>query len=114
MKKIAMALLAVMLLAGLAYAADASKATEPVGAVVETASVIVGKIAGVVSDATGTGKGSIKIESATGETNVVAIDESVKILDNTLNTITLNQLKKGESVKVEKSEKGATTVSVQK
>ena len=115
MKKIVFALLAVVLLAGLAYAAtDNPKATEPIGAVVETTSAIVGKIADVVSDATGTGKGAIKIESATGETNVVAIDESVKILDNTLNTITLNQLKKGETVKVETSEKGGKTVTVQK
>jgi hypothetical protein len=115
MKKIVIVLLAVVALTSLCYAADDKpKATEPVGAVVETASVIVGKIAGVVSDATGTGKGSIKIESATGETKVVAIDESVKILDNTLNTITLNQLKQGEKVKVESSKEGKTTVSVEK
>jgi len=110
--KVILAGLALILTAAVCYAAegDAPKATEPVGAVVETAGVIIGKITTVVEESMGGGKGKAQLVLAEedGKTRIVPIDNTVKVLDSAFNALTLNQLKKGDkvSVKVEKDASG--------
>lgn len=118
MKKIAVVIFALAVISGLCYAADVEKtpkATEPVGAVIETGGVFVGKIIGSVEKAT-TGKKEITVQSDTGETRVFPFAETTELVDNTFNALTFNQLKAGEKVKVEYKKEGgaAKAVTVQK
>ncbi len=123
MKKILMAAFVLSLAASLCYAVegDKPKATEPVGAVVETAGIFVGKITTVVEKSLGGGKteGSLVLADDSGRTKIIPLDNTVKILDTAFNVLTLKQLKKGESVTVEytKPESGkekAKTIKVLK
>ncbi|MDD5495658.1 MAG: hypothetical protein PHP46_00990 [Candidatus Omnitrophica bacterium] len=103
MKKIVIVILALAFVAGLSYAAEKQpKATEPVGAVVETTGVFVGKIVGAAERAT-TGSDKITVQSDTGETRVFPFDQTVKVLDTSFHALTLNQLNPGEKVTVEYS-----------
>ena len=110
MKKIIVAVLALLCAASLCYAADesaaaSSKATEPVGALVEATGVYVGNIASIAVQGTTQGKvnGLMTVSDEKGTTKIFPLDETVKVVDTTLNTLTLNQLKKGEKVSVEYS-----------
>jgi len=118
MKKIVIVIFALVVISGLCYAADVEKtpkATEPIGAVIETGGVFIGKIIGSAEKAT-TGKKEITVQSDTGETRVFPFAETTELVDNTFNALTFNQLKKGESVKVEYTKQGgaAKAVTVQK
>ena len=119
MKKILVAVIAVAFAASIVYAmeGDQSKANEPVGAVVETTGVFVGKITSVVEESVGANKGSLILADESGKTKIFPVDPTVKIVDDTFNALTLNQLKKGEKVSVEYSKGGtdqAKSVTVQK
>lgn len=106
MKKILMAVFVVALAASVCFAADdAPKATEPLGAVVETGGVIVGKITSVVEKSFGGGKteNSLVLAEDSGKTKIIPLDNTVKFLDSTFDVITLKQLKKGDKVAVEVS-----------
>lgn len=105
MKKILIAVIALVLTAAAGYAADESgtQATEPVGAVVEAGGVFVGTVSSVVADAVTGGKGTVTVADEKGQTKIFPIDETVKVIDTTLNAVTFNQLKTGEKVEVQYS-----------
>lgn len=115
MNKILIAVVVLMVAVLLSYAAEEAKpkATEPVGAVVETGGVIVGKITNVVEKSLGGGKteNSLVLAEDNGKTKIIPLDDTVKILDTTFNALTLNQLKeKKVSVEVSKESGKATKV----
>ena len=103
MKKILIAIVAIMVATSLCYAAEsaAPKATEPVGAVVETSGVIIGKVTNVIEKSLGGGKtaNSLVLAQDNGRTKIIPLDNTVKALDAGFNAITLNQLK-GKKVSV--------------
>lgn len=106
MKKIAIVIFALVVASAVCYAVEkAPEANEPVGAVIETTGVFVGKVVGAVERAI-TGKKEITVQSDTGETRVFLFAETTKIVDNTFNALTFNQLKKGEKVSVEYDRRG--------
>lgn len=108
MKKILMTLIVIMVAVSFVYAEDATpKATSPVGAVVETTGVIVGKVTSVVEKSLGGGQteNSLVVAEDNGRTKVVPLDTSVTFLDSAFHAVTLNQLK-GRKVSVETSQAG--------
>lgn len=117
MKKIFAVIVLLVLAAAVCNAAEegATKAAEPVGAVIEATGVFVGTVSSVVTEGVTGGqvKGSILVSSETGETKLFPVDDTVKIVDAAFNIVTLNQLKKGEKVEVQytKAPDGAEKVS---
>jgi hypothetical protein len=113
MNKILIAVMALVLAASLCYAAEEAKpkATEPVGAVVETGGVIVGKITNVIEKSLGGGKkaNSLVMAEDNGKTKIIPLDNTVTCLDKAFHAITLNQLK-GKKVSVTTQAGKATTV----
>ncbi len=107
MKKILIAIVLLMCAVSVCYAAqgDSPKATEPIGAVVETAGVFIGKMSGAVEDSMSEGKAEkhITVVDESGKTKFFPVDNTVKVLDTTFNALTLNQLKKGDKIAVEYS-----------
>ena len=116
MNKILIAVVAFVLAASLCYAAEEAKlvATEPVGAVVETGGIIVGKITNVIEKSLGGGKkaNSLVLAEDNGKTKIIPLDNTVKIIDATFDALTLNQLK-GKKVSVEVSKKSGKVAKVQ-
>ena len=114
MKKLLLAFAAAVLAVSLCHAADEAtpRATEPIGAVVETGGVIVGKITNVVEKSFGGGKksGTLVVAEDNGKTKVIPLDYTVEALDKGFNVVTLNQLK-GKEVSV--STKGGKATKVQ-
>lgn len=109
MKKLAVVVLALAFVASMAYAEEAQKANEPVGKVVEATGTVVGKVVSVIT--TGSDKaaeGTVTVVDETGKTMMFPVDPTVKIVDATVNAITLNQLKEGEKVKVDYSKEGGS------
>ena len=80
-------------------------ATEPVGAVVETAGVFTGKILSAIEIAV-TGERKITVENETGECKIFPFCATTKVADKAFHAVTFNQLKKGEKVKVQYTEEG--------
>jgi len=120
MKIIAITLFVMLVASAACYAADTRcvlekepQATEPVGAVVETVGVFVGKIVSACEIAC-TGERKLTVENETGECKIFPFCATTKVADSTFHTATFNQLKKGEKVKVEYTEKGAKAVTVEK
>jgi len=99
--KIAIAILALVLVAGVSFAAaeKAPKATEPFGAVIETTGVFVGKIVGATEEAL-TGERKVTVKNDTGETRIFPFNETVELVDKGFHALTFNQLKPGEDVTV--------------
>ena len=116
MKKIVIVVFALILATSLVYAAEKPtvKATEPVGAVVETGGVIIGKITNAVEKSLGGGKteGSLVMADESGKTRIIPLDDTVKVLDTGFHAVTLNQLK-GRKVAVEVSKTGGKAMKVQ-
>lgn len=110
MKKVLVAVVAIILAASFSYAADNPKATTPIGAVVETGGAIIGKFTSTVEKSLGGGKkeNSLVLAEDNGNTKIIPLDNSVKALDAGFNVVTLNQLK-GKKVSVS-SKAGTTTV----
>jgi hypothetical protein len=113
MKKILMAVAILALAVSMAYAAenDQPKATEPIGAVLETGGVLIGKFTSVIEKSLGGGKkeNALVMAEDNGKTKIVPLDSAVKCLDNTFHAVTLNQLT-GRKVKVDvSSESGKAT-----
>ena len=110
MKKILIAVIAIIVAASLCYAAEEAKmkATEPVGAVVEASGVIVGNLTNVVEKSLGGGKqaNSLVMADDSGRTKIIPLDNTVKALDAGFHAVTLNQLKVGEKVSVKYSKEG--------
>jgi len=117
-KKILLVSLALISVTSICFAAEGNqpKATEPVGAVVETSGVVVGKITSVIEESLGGGKtkGSLVMAEDNGKTRIIPLDPTVKILDNTFHALTLNQLKKGDKVEVESAAGKVKSVKVVK
>lgn len=116
MNKILIVVMAFVLAAPLCYAAEEVKpmATEPIGAVVETGGVIVGKITNVIEKSLGGGKkaNSLVLAEDNGKTKIIPLDNTVKILDTTFHALTLNQLK-GRKASVEVSKESGKATKVQ-
>ena len=114
MKKILIAIVAIIASASLCYAAEEAKpkATEPLGAVVETSGTVVGKVTNVIEKSLGGGKtaNSLVMAEDNGKTKIIPLDNTVKALDAGFNAITLNQLK-GKKVSV--ATKGGKVTAVQ-
>jgi len=112
MKKLLMAMAALMLAASMCYAAEEAdpQATEPVGAVIETGGVIVGKMTTVIEKSLGGGKteNSLVMAQDDGKTKIIPLDDTVQAVDTALNYVTLNQLK-GKKVSVQVSSSGKAT-----
>ena len=131
MKKALIAIIVMILASGIACAEEKNygpkdrfcviektpTAKGPVGAVVETTGVFVGKIASAVEIAY-TGERKITVENETGECRIFPFCKTAKIADDTFHTATFDKLKKGENVKVEYAEEGgvakAQTVTIKK
>ena len=110
MRAIAIAVMIMIIACTSSYAKDKfcvidkePKATEPIGAVVETAGVFVGKIAAMTEIAF-TGERKLTVENETGECRIFPFCATTKVADETFHAATFNQLKKGEKVKVEYKE----------
>ena len=118
MKKIMIVVIALVCATSLCYAQgnNSQKANEPVGAVVEATGFFVGTVSSVaVETATGGAvKCNVTVSDENGQTKIFPVDESVKVVDATFNALTLNQLKKGESVSVEYSGDKAKSIKVEK
>ena len=116
MKKFVMVAVALVLAASICYAVegDNPKATEPVGAVVETGGVLVGKITSVIEKSLGGGKKdeSLVLAEDNGTTKIIPLDNTVKCLDSVFNVLTLNQLK-GKKVAVEVSKESGKATKIQ-
>lgn len=116
MKKIATVAAVIILTAAVCYAAegDSPKATEPVGAVVETGGVLVGKITNVIEKSLGGGKkeNSLVLAEDNGTTKVIPLNDTVNCLDSAFNALTLNQLK-GKKVTVKVAEESGKATIVQ-
>ncbi len=116
MNKILIAVVTLMVAVSLCYATEEAKpkATEPVGAVVETGGVILGKVTSVVEKSLGGGKkeNSLILAEDNGKTKIIPLDATVQVLDTTFHAITLNQLK-GKKVSVEVSKEGGKAAKVQ-
>jgi xanthosine utilization system XapX-like protein len=114
-------ILAVVIVVGLAvsfcYAEESVqlKAAEPVSSVVGVSGVIVGTVTNVVEKSLTAGKSenSLVLADSNGKTKVVPLDNTVKIIDNTFNALTLDQLK-GKKVSVNVTNEKATQVQVVK
>ena len=116
MKKLLLVIAVVALMAASVYAADNDKtATEPLGALVDASGVFVGTVTSIAVDTltVGQAKGTVTVADESGKTRIFPVDDTVKIVDATVNVITLNQLKKGEKVEVQytKAPNGAEKVS---
>lgn len=105
MKKILIAVTALVLTAAAGYAADepGMQATEPVGAVIEAGGVFVGTVSSIVADTATGGRGTVTVADENGQTKIFPVDETVKVVDAAFNAVTFNQLKTGEKVEVEYS-----------
>ena len=116
MKKFAMVAVLVIFAAAVCYAADGAgqKATEPIGAVVETGGVLIGSLTNVVEKSLGGGKkdSSLVLAENNGTTKIIPLDNTVKCFDAAFNIITLNQLK-GKKVAVEVSKGAGRATRVQ-
>lgn len=115
MKKILIAIVAVIAAASLCYAAQEAKpkATEPIGAVIETSGVLVGKLTNVIEKSLGGGKteNSLVMAEDSGKTKVIPLDNTVKIVDAGFHAVTLNQLK-GKKVSVEVSKESGKATNI--
>lgn len=107
--KILIAVMALVLAVSLCYAAEEAKpiATEPVGAVVETGGVIIGKVTTVIEESLGGGKtkGSLVLAEDNGKTKMIPLDNTAKVLDAAFHAITLDKLN-GRKISVETSKEG--------
>jgi hypothetical protein len=117
MKKILVAVVALVLAASMCYAADEPKpkATEPLGAVLETGGVIIGKVTNVIERSLGGGKtaNSLVMAEDNGTTKIIPLDNSVEALDKGFHALTLNQLK-GRQVSVTTAGGKATKIQEMK
>ena len=114
MKKVALVLIAIVFVAGMAFAQDS---TAPVNKMVNATTTTTAKVASDTKTAVGTltnvtlaepAKGiansTITVTDATGKAMNYTVVQSTKILGATLDVLTLNQLKIGEKIKIKTKE----------
>lgn len=106
MKKLFLVVLAIMLASSVSFAQGANKeAPSPAKEIaqgIEKTGEFVGKVVSVtIADpAKGIKEGTIKVADQMGNPVSYTVNSTVTIVDASLNAITLNQLKGGETVKV--------------
>ena len=114
MKKVALVLIAIVFVAGMAFAQDN---VPPANKIVNTTTTTTTKVVSDTKAAVGTltnvtlaepGKGiansTITVADATGKVMNYTVTQSTKILGATLDVLTLNQLKIGEKIKIKTKE----------
>lgn len=106
MKKVALVLIAIAFASGVAFAQDQAAAPAKTETPAQQAKAVVGKLVNVTvaEPAKGIANGTVTITDDTGKAVEFTVTQSTKVLDATLNAITLNQLKIGEKVKVKSKE----------
>ena len=107
MKKVALVLIAIAFVSGVAFAQE-----PPANAIVKETKATIGKIANVTlaEPAKGIANGTVTVVDDTGKAVDFTVTQSTKILGTTLDAITLNQLKIGEKIKI-KSKEGSQEAS---
>ncbi len=102
MKKIAIVLLIAAFISSVSFA---QAATEEKQSFPEKAQIAVGKVLSVtlIDPAKGIADGAITIADDMGKTTTYVVKSTAKILSETLSAITLNKIKVGSKVKIEKS-----------
>ena len=119
MKKLFFVLFAIVLVASIAFAQSAKRAApspaKEIAKGIESVGAFVGKVVSVtVADpAKGIEKGTIKVADKMGNPVSYTVNSTALILDASLNAVTLNQLKAGETVKVAAEGKEAKAIAVQ-
>ena len=110
MKKVALVLIAVAFVAGIAFAQDsvppANKVVNTAGKVANDTKAAVGTLTNVTlaEPAKGVANSTITVADATGKAMNYTVTQSTKILGATLDVLTLNQLKIGEKIKIKTKE----------
>mgnify|MGYP001589946435 CR=1 FL=1 len=99
--RIMIAILALVLISGVCFAAEqhAPKATEPIGAVIETLGVLSGKVIATCEQAV-TGKTDVTVDSATGDTKIFPFGPAVEAVDKGAHFVTMDVFKPGDDVTV--------------
>ncbi len=114
MKKIVIVLLALTVISSISFA---QTTTVEKKSVAEGTKTVIGKVVSVTlaDPAKGVVSEAITVADDAGKTTTFAVKSTVKILDSTLNAITLNQLKAGDKVEVKHSKTNeAKSISVVK
>ena len=126
MKKVALVLIAIVFVAGMAFAQDS---TAPVNKMVNATTSTTAKVAADTKTAVGTlanvtlaepAKGiansTITVTDNTGKAMMYTVTQSTKILGAALDVVTLKQLKIGEKIKIKTKEgsEEATAIKVVK
>ena len=114
MKKVALVLIAIVFVAGMAFAQDQ---VPPANKIVNTTTTTTTKVVSDTKTAVGTltnvtlaepAKGiannTVTVTDATGKATLYTITQSTKILGAALDVVTLNQLKIGEKIKIKTKE----------
>ena len=114
MKKIALVLVAIVFVAGIAFAQEpaANKIVTETKRVVADTKSAVGTLTNVTlaEPAKGVANSTVTVTDATGKATLYTITQSTKIIGATLDVLTLNQLKIGEKIKI-KTKEGTEEVS---
>ena len=123
MKKVALVLIAIVFVAGMAFAQDqvppankiVNTTTTTTTKVVSDTKTAVGTLANVTlaEPAKGIANNTITVTDATGKAMNYTITQSTKIIGATLDVLTLNQLKIGEKIKI-KTKEGSDEASAVK
>jgi len=105
MKKLSVAVIALMLVSGVCFAQGEKKMGEPVNSIakgVEAVGTYVGKVVSVTvaEPAKGVTDSTVKVSDEMGNPVSFTVSSAAKITDASLNAITLGQLKEGEKVRV--------------
>lgn len=113
MKKLLSAAIALMICASVCFAQGIEKSAAPIRQMVkgvEKVSEFVGKVVSVTvaEPAQGITESTVKISDDMGNPVSFTVNSAAKIVDASLNVITLNQLKEGQKVKIKaaKTEEG--------
>jgi hypothetical protein len=110
MKKIALILIAIALVAGVAVAQDqvppANKIVNTTAKVAADTKAAVGTLTNVTlaEPAKGIANSTVTVTDNTGKAMIYTVTQSTKILGATLDVVTLNQLKIGEKIKIKTKE----------
>ena len=98
--KIVIAIIAFVLIAGVCFAQEHTPmATEPIGAVIETTGVFLGKIIAGCEEAF-TGERTVTMDTTTGDTKVFPFNNTVELVDKGVDIVTLGAFKAGDDVTV--------------
>jgi hypothetical protein len=119
MKRLFLVALALMLISSVSFAQSVAKKipspAKEISKGIESVGAFVGKVVSVtVADpAKGIEKGTIKVADEMGNPVSYTVNSTAMILDASLNAVTLNQLKAGETVKVAAEGEEAMAITVQ-